>query len=515
MTAFDRYFHGDHGAARVVMFEKSFLALLALDTWMLMIGHAGRYGAGAFNVAHFAWLDAALPVPTPAFYIGVLTLTGLLALAILLAGHTRLALAALVVLYTFSWSMSMLDSYQHHYFVSLVLVCLVFFPKVSATDVHPAAPAPPAAGKLKPKKQRELDRMRALETSGWMYVAALGGAVAMAVAIGPDQRPWLAFLMFAGAVAIATSLRPMVRAAGPALASGFGQPLLCATIGILYTFTAIAKMDAHWVAGHTMRAISKAESTYAGLAEFAVRLGFDREAFWSAFSTSVIPVELAIACGYFLAAVQDRPELRRFRWLGVGAWALAMSLHVGAEAMGLDIGWFSYYMMLLACVLLLPLGAVDRLATLWTWPARALSAGLADFAGENEKLRGPVTLALAAAVGVVFGMIGHMLDLPGTLTACGLAALAMFAAVVVLVVRGDAAAARRWILASGGAAACMWLAITIGPARYEYYRFLGGDLRRRGEPAAALEAYLKAERYAREGESRADKIKELKQQLGK
>ena len=31
----------------------------------------------------------------------------------------------------------------------------------------------------------------------------------------------------------------------------------------------------------------------------------------------------------------------------------------------------------------------------------------------------------------------------------------------------------------------MYLAIMLGPARYEYYRFLGGDLRRRGEPALA------------------------------
>lgn len=515
MTAFERYFHGDHGAARAVLLEKSFLALLALDTWMLMIGHAGRYGAGGFNVAHFGWLDALLPVPSPAFYIGVLTLTGLLALAILFAGHAPVALAALVILYTFSWSMSMLDSYQHHYFVSLALVCLTFFPRVSATDVHPVAPALPSGGKLKPKKQRERERVRALEASGWMYLGAIAGAVGIAAAIGPGQRPWLAFLIFAGAVAIATSLRPTVRAAGPALAPGFGLPLLCATVGITYTFTAIAKMDAGWLAGHTMRAISKAETAYAGLAEFAVQLGVEREAFWAALSTSVIPLELAIACGYFLAAVQDRPELRRFRWFSLATWALAMSLHVGAEAMELDIGWFSYYMMLLAAALLLPLDAVDRLATVWTWPARALSAGLADFAGENEKLRGPVTLALATAVAVVFGMVGHMLDLPGTLTACGLAALAMFATVVVRVVRGDATTARRWILASGGAAACMWLAITIGPARFEYYRFLGGDLRRRGEPAAALEAYLKAERYAREGESRADKIEELRQQLGK
>src|SRR5215510_6447328 len=106
-----------------------------------MIGHAGRYGVDGFNVAHFGWLDALMPTPTAALYVGVLLGTGLLALAAALSGPRRPALAALFLLYTFSWSMSMLDSYQHHYFVSSVLLCLVFFPQLRASDVH--APRPP------------------------------------------------------------------------------------------------------------------------------------------------------------------------------------------------------------------------------------------------------------------------------------------------------------------------------------------------------------------------------------
>jgi hypothetical protein len=47
------------------------LALAAVDTWLLMIPRGGRYGAGGFNVAHFAWIDALFPVPTPRAYVGI------------------------------------------------------------------------------------------------------------------------------------------------------------------------------------------------------------------------------------------------------------------------------------------------------------------------------------------------------------------------------------------------------------------------------------------------------------
>ena len=65
----------------------------------------------------------------------------------------------------------------------------------------------------------------------------------------------------------------------------------------------------------------------------------------------------------------ERPSCACVCTLGFG---LAVVLHVGAEAMGLEIGWFSYYMLLLACCFLLPLPVVDRLATVFTWPARFL-----------------------------------------------------------------------------------------------------------------------------------------------
>jgi len=61
----------------------------------------------------------------------------------------------------------------------------------------------------------------------------------------------------------------------------------------------------------------------------------------------------------------------------------------------------------------------------------------------------------------------------------------------------------------------MWLAIALSPVRWDFYRFLGGDLKRRGETAAALAAYEHAEQYAPAGVSRRARIIELRKQLRK
>ena len=71
MNSFDRFFHQELGASRAYLFRQLFLIMLAFDAWILMTGgRAASYGYG-FNVAHFGWLDALIPVPTQEFYIGM------------------------------------------------------------------------------------------------------------------------------------------------------------------------------------------------------------------------------------------------------------------------------------------------------------------------------------------------------------------------------------------------------------------------------------------------------------
>jgi hypothetical protein len=230
----------------------------------------------------------------------------------------------------------------------------------------------------------------------------------------------------------------------------------------------------------------------------------------------VIPVELAVAAAYLLAVRQDASDSRVIRIVCSSACALALSLHIGAEAMSLEIGWFSYYMMLLACGFLLPASVVDTLATLVTWPARLLMRQLADFTSEapNQSATLP-TLAIAAAASAVLVAVGYMIDLPGAQSACVLAACAVSVVTVLAIIRKRAAQTRFALLGTAIAAMLMWTAIAKSEVRWDFYRYLGGDLRRRGQPEAALTAYLKGERYAPPGDTRQDKIDELKQELGR
>jgi hypothetical protein len=181
--------------------------------------------------------------------------------------------------------------------------------------------------------------------------------------------------------------------------------------------------------------------------------------------------------------------------------------------MGLEIGWFSYYMLVLAVAFLLPLPVVDRLATLLTWPARAAHRVMHDWDDESAAEPRWLPALLAAGAAAILGGIGFLIDLPGALGASAIAGGVLLALTLWRVVHGDRARPKRWTTASLLAAIAMWLAITLSPVRYDFYRYLGGDLKRRDQPAEALQAYARAERYAPEGKSRAKQIRELRQRL--
>jgi len=350
------FFQREYGASRAYLFSKIFLLMLALDTWMLMIGHAGRYGVAGFNVAHFAWLDALEPVPSDRAYVAVLLLTGLLALTVVLTGIRRGSVLALFLLYTYSWSMSMLDSYQHHYFLSLILFCLAFFPESSALEIHPPPPPPDAeARKEKRKHKQERERGERAEVAGTVYVASVLAITAAYAFIDARGHAFVAFFVFAAALGLATWYYSPERVAPPVLRDGFGFSLLGATIAIVYTFASIAKLDKNCVQGHTILQISKAGELFAAPAAFAARHGIDHDRFFSLLATAVIPQELALACCYLVAVHRDRLQSRTADGICTLGFVLAVVLHVGAEAMGLQIGWFSYYMLALACCFLLPL----------------------------------------------------------------------------------------------------------------------------------------------------------------
>jgi hypothetical protein len=137
-AAWDRYLFTPVSAARLWLVRAGTLAMLALDVWITRVGPGWRYGASEFNVAHFGWLDAVAPAPTAARYLGALVLVGLGSAVVAAdARAPRALLAAVTVLYTWTWAISMQDGYQHHYLLTWVLAGLVLLPRVTLAELSP------------------------------------------------------------------------------------------------------------------------------------------------------------------------------------------------------------------------------------------------------------------------------------------------------------------------------------------------------------------------------------------
>ncbi len=437
LSAWDHYWFGEVAAIRPYLLVKAVLCMVAFDAWLLMVPTGGRYGAGGFDVAHFRWLDAIQPLPNPGFYVSLMLAVGMLALVCAFADAGRWARALVALTYTYGWAMSFHDSFQHHYFLSLVLTLFVFFPRVRGSDLYPAAVSP--AG-------RRRTRAKPADTA-----------------------------------------RPAV--------SSWAYALLGANVGIVYAYTALTKLDPEWRTGEALVRLAgpRLESWGGG---FAPSPGL-----WTALAVSVLITECLIALGYFLAVRLDD----RGRWLRVAAGLtliVAVGLHLGIELFVEGIGRFGYYMIVLACVYFLPAsllwtvgGAlvppVLRLAAMWSTtsgiPGRGARAGSIV-----------LTVAVATAAAVVAVVAGFSLDLPGAETLGLLAASVVTGATLLAVVLGIQDRAMHYLLATLVAAVAMWAAITLSTVRFYYYGHVGMDMWRRGDNAAAAEAFDKANRYAPE-----------------
>src|SRR3569623_188734 len=105
---------------RVVLF-----GMLALDA-LLQIRHAPRYGAGGFNVAQIPLLDALGPTRT-SYASAELCNAWLFAMAAF-GVATRWVIPAGAAIYAWLYFGSQRDSYQHHYLISMILLCACFVP---------------------------------------------------------------------------------------------------------------------------------------------------------------------------------------------------------------------------------------------------------------------------------------------------------------------------------------------------------------------------------------------------
>jgi len=414
----DRVWHQPVSAARPYLLTKVFLFVLALDAWVLMAPRAALYGSAGFNVAHFRILEWLQPAPSSAVYIAIMLLTGMLALVIALSGFSRMAMAALFALYTYGWAMSLLDSYQHHYFISLVLFCLLFFPRA------------PQCGE---------DRTR--------------------------QRKWQAV-------------------------DAWAYKMLGVTIAIMYFYAAISKLDRAWRSGETLRHIVGDSGSLHGMFELLSSIGVEGRSFWATSAAAVIAAELLIAAGYVFAAFTDGRASGFRRGLGPVFFALAVGLHAGIELVEMQIGWFSYYMLLLGGVYFLPLKWIEFVAELVARGDNLVSR-IARFCTDETPNFGLTTLLLGANL-AAFALT---IDLPGAAIAGVVLAVLVLALVAGSLLESRKSVARLRIFAVAVAVLVMWAAIIVRPVRFEFYLNQGQDLQQRGQPKQALSKYERAQQY--------------------
>jgi hypothetical protein len=522
-------------AARPYLLLKGVLLLLVFDAWLDMTPHGGRYGIGDFNVTHFEWLDAVHPVPSAAWYVGLIVFVGLAAFTTVVGGFHRVLVGVVAALYTYAWMMSMLDSYQHHYLLSLVLIAFVFFPGADATSIF-GVPAEP-------------DR-RTIPHGGWTTYATAGASTLfLLVVVGSsalllDLPAWLG-VVAAGAVVAPILVMSTAPRAPLAVSSSWAYVLVAVSFAVVYFYTGVSKTEPAWTSGAALQRIN-AEAFAPVQAWLEGTLGITPATFWPLLGHSVSLVQWVIAAAYLVAPLRDR-----YTWAAVVSWVglvSAASFHLGAEYLNLQIGWFSWYMILAAGVFFLPTEAIRALGAAITWPGRVGHAvfvwldrrdgargrtkldsklqskqqggpkrkqkqkrrpvaAYAKEASAPSPVAGPkldVLVPVVLGVALVVPVAGYLVDLPGSFGGSIGAAGALLAALGFRVARRTTDGAREWSGALALGALIMLASIAASEVRFDFYRRLGGVHRRHGNWAEALAAYEKANEYAPEGSDRKD-----------
>lgn len=472
----ERYWFGPVAAVRPYLFLKCFLLLIGIDALVLMTERGARYGVDGFNVAHFAWLDAIQPLPVATWYVGILMLVATLAFTMAMAGAWRPGLVALDVLYTYGWAMSRHDSYLHHYMSTLILTALILFPRITARDVLEGKPEP----------ARTAQTLGHRSSRRWWTYAIVFWAMVIVYRSHPQLSPgWWNLAVFAGLVVL---LSAAVWVGQPTIAvqrtSAWGYRLLGATVGVIYVYTAVAKMDWAWCSGHTIRQVGDVTRVLGPVEQLAGWIGIPSAWFWSTVATAVIPVELLIALSYFLAIRQDEPDAMWIRRWCVFGWLLATGLHLNNEMMNLSIQWFSHYMIFLAAFFLGPLPLWMRLSVVVLWPAYCAQRWLAGELGRAAPgaFGWRIVLAVAVVAAASMAAAAWRLDLPGGWWALPVAAAAAVLGAAMLTARGQTRPAIR-LLAGTAAAGCLIHGIALfSSLRFDYYDLLGRTVQRLGSP---------------------------------
>lgn len=401
----NRYWH-DFGVhrLRLAALRLGLFGLLAYDLWVVFIIHAPRYGAGDMNATQFAWLDGIAPLPTAAIVGAGWLLGGFLAARAALGIAVKTSVVGLAVLYCGIYVWGQADSYQHHYFICLVLLVCALIPArawLTRAPPLPAGDGPP-------------DDVNARDS---------------------DARGW--------------PLR-----------------MLYVSIAIMYFWTGVTKANPVWLSGDTLYQLMASPENRALVQSLADTLGMAPLDVYPLMAWMVMLGELA--AGLFFI----------WRRLWIVGLLIVPWFHVGVEVIGFEIELFSWYMIVIDVVLLLPRRVYEAFERGWATLCDRL-AGL-----PNPSATGPrIALGVMATAGAVIG-----------------AAWVPYAGVLGLVIGVGAFSILAFVRPGGYP---LWRAVghcLIGAllatsalatdAPFDYYRLWGGDLKKRaaGDPALMPEA---------------------------
>lgn len=308
----NRAWYGPVSTARYWLIARAVLALAAVDTWLLMIPRGGRYGAGGFNVAHFAWIDSLFPIPTPGAYVGTILLSGFLAALGATGVLRRPGLLLLTAVYSASWMMSQLDSYQHHYFLTWVFACIALGPHLAARDAFGPRPTEP----------------RTIQAYSFKLLAAIGAVLYAYTAVSKTEPEWRSGSVLIRINATEGKLEPFRQlAANLGLSDatfwtlmGHSVVLVQVVIALAYaSYVLYGERPAGPARALRYVALCAALSFHAGAEYFGLRIG------WFSYYMFVLTL------GFFLPGV----AVRSVGWALTWPWR-ALLAHLAPE--GLDRG---------------------------------------------------------------------------------------------------------------------------------------------------------------------------------
>ncbi|MCO4745103.1 MAG: HTTM domain-containing protein [Proteobacteria bacterium] len=389
VSLWERFWSHPFSATRIALFRFFFFACVAFESFR-DLEHAPRYGAGGFNVPHFDWLIA-LPVPSRYAMVVLFLAQFALALRVAFGLGGRITVWALTAVYGYTYFISQLDSYQHHYMVFLFLVLM------SLVDWESERP-----------------------------------------------RTW-----------------PI--------------QLVVVEVAIVYFWAGVTKVQPLWIDGTLLRMQVGGGEFHKTVESTAGSLGISVDTAYALMADYSMLMEFAVPAVLLITPLM-RPSRGRdaLLWLGC-IWGLGM--HVGIEFAGLKIGLFSY-MMMAFYLLVIPEGPIRFASRVGDTALEGVRAGLVklDASGLRDGVFG---VALAFTAWTVWQL---PLEYSGA-AAVLITGVALVSEWPIRAGRGQRALGHLLV------GLTVLYAAASGDTMRQYWYYLGGDARRRGDIALATYAY--------------------------